>query len=174
MNDKLTEPVVAMVLAMDENRLIGKDNAMPWHIPGELAHFKKITMGKPVIMGRKTFESIGQALPGRLNIVVTRDSHWHHDGVQVAHGLEAALAEARAAAVRGQIDEVFVIGGAGLCRDAMPLTQRFYLTRIDRAFDGDTWLDAFEESDWVETYRESPDPTTTGGVPVHYCVLERS
>ena len=173
MSNSVAEPRIAMALAMDVNRLIGKGNDMPWCIPGELAHFKKITMGKPIIMGRKTFESIGRALPGRLNVVVTRDPHWRGEGVHVANTLEAALVEARAVAVRDQVDEVFVIGGAGLCRDAMPLTQRFYLTRIDHAFEGDTWLDAFEESDWVETTRESPDPMTTGGVAVHYCVLDR-
>lgn len=173
MSDTPADPIVAMALAMDVNRLIGKGDDMPWHIPGEQAHFKQITMGKPIIMGRKTFESIGRALPGRLNVVVTRDPDWRAEGVLVSNSLDAALGSARTQARTDGMSEVFVIGGAALCRDAMPDTQRFYLTRVDQAFDGDTWLDAFDEADWIETERESPDPSTTGGVPVHYCVLER-
>lgn len=166
-------PKIAMALAMDTNRLIGKDGGMPWYIPGEQAHFKSITLGKPVIMGRKTFESIGKPLPGRLNIVVTRDTSWSADGVVVAGSLDEALCAGRIKAIEHSAREVVVIGGAGLCRDAMPLIDRFYLTRVDKAFTGDTWLDSFAEEDWVEIERSSPDADTTGGIPIHYCVLER-
>ncbi len=162
-----------MALAMDINRLIGKEGGMPWWIPGELAHFKKITFGKPVIMGRKTYDSIGKPLPGRPNIVVTGNTAWQSDDVAVAHSLEEALSLGREQARRDGVEEVFVIGGAGLCRDAMPLIERFYLTRIDQAFEGDTWLDSFDEEEWDEVQRTSPPPSDTGGTPIHYCVLER-
>lgn len=166
-------PLLALALAMDVNRLIGRNNDMPWHIPGEQAHFKAITLGKPIIMGRKTFESIGRALPGRLNIVVTRDPTWSAEGVTQAVGLDAAISIARERAIADDVDEMIVIGGAALCREAMPVAQRFYLTRVSQAYEGDTWLDTFEESEWREIERSSPDPETTGGIPVHYCVLER-
>jgi dihydrofolate reductase len=167
-------PKIAMALAMDVNRLIGKDGDMPWKIPGELAHFKAITLGKPVIMGRKTFDSIGRPLPGRLNIVVTRDNRWNAEGVLVTHSLEQALNKGRDRAVEDGVDEVFVIGGAGLCRDAMPVTERFYLTRVDKAYEGDTWLDSFNEDEWKEVQRRTPQTSDTGGIPIHYCVLERA
>ena len=168
-------PRVAMAMAMDRDRLIGKDDGMPWHVPGEQAHFKALTLGKPIVMGRRTHESIGRPLPGRTNIVVTRNRDWRADGVIVVHSLDAALARGRDVAARAdtRADEVVVIGGAALCRDAMPLTERLYLTVIDAAFDGDTWLDAFDEADWREVAREEPDPTTTGGYRLAYRVLER-
>lgn len=170
----MNEPLhIAMALAMDRQRLIGANGALPWRIPGELAHFKSVTLGKPIVMGRATFDSIGHALPGRPNIVVTRDADWRADGVQVAHSLEQALDVGRAQATTLGADEVVVIGGAALCREAMPLTTRFHLTLIDADYEGDTWLDAFDWQDWIERSRESPDPATTGGVPIHFLELER-
>ncbi len=162
-----------MALAMDRNRLIGRDNGMPWRIPGEQAHFKEITLGKPIIMGRATFDSIGRPLPGRLNVVVTRSPEWHADGVVIAHDLDSALDSATAQARADGASEVVVIGGAALCHEVMERTHRFYLTRVDQAFDGDTWLECFNETDWQEVSRESPNPAITGGIPIHYCVLER-
>ena len=168
-------PRVAMMMAMDRNRLIGKGGGMPWHVPGEQAYFKAVTMGKPVLMGRRTFESIGRPLPGRTNVVVTRDRDWHADGVVVAHGLDEALAAGRrvAQAPATRADELVVIGGAALCREAMALTERLYLTVIDHEYDGDTWLDSYEPGEWCEVSREARDPATTGGVDVAYLVLER-
>ena len=144
--------MLAMMMAMDRNRLIGAEGGMPWHLPGELQYFKRVTMGKPIIMGRKTFDSIGRPLPGRANIVVTANHDWHHEGVLVAHDLDAAvdLAESH----RGTADEVMVIGGASLCRQAMPKTEKLYLTVIDHEFEGDTWLDSFDESEWREISAE--------------------
>lgn len=168
-------PRVAMAMAMDRNRLIGKDDGMPWHVPGEQAHFKALTLGKPIVMGRRTHESIGRPLPGRTNIVVTRNPDWRAEGVVVAHSLDAALERGRdvATAAGTRAEELVVIGGAALCRDAMSLTERLYLTVIDAAFDGDTWLDAFDEDDWREVAREEPDPATSGGYRIAYRVLER-
>jgi len=135
--------MVAMMMAMDSNRLIGKEGGMPWHVPGEMAYFKRVTMGKPVIMGRKTFESIGKPLPGRPNIVVTRNRDWAAEGVVIVHDLDTAVHTARDICLSAEqpVSEMMVIGGAGICREAMALTQRLYLTVIDHEFDGDTWLD---------------------------------
>lgn len=170
------EPVVAMMMAMDRNRLIGKDGGMPWHVPGEQAYFKAVTMGKPMVMGRVTHESIGRVLPGRTSIVVTRDPGWRAEGVVVAHSLDAALAAGRAVATEPatRAAELVVIGGAALCRDAMPLTERLYLTVIDHAFEGDTWLDSYHPEEWHEVSRERRDPATTDGLEVAYLVLERA
>ncbi len=170
-----------MMLAMDKNKLIGKDNGMPWHIPGEQAYFKVVTMGKPIVMGRKTYESIGRPLPGRPNIVVTRNTEWHVEGVQVCASLDEAIeagaqhyANKNTDSTRvdnpGEPPEVVIIGGAGLCREAMPQTQRIYLTLIDNEYEGDIWFDSFEWSDWAERSREEKDHE---GLKFAYLVLER-
>ena len=163
----MSKPVIAMMLAMDKNRLIGSQGDLPWRIPGELAYFKQVTMGKPIIMGRKTYESMGKPLPGRTNIVVTRNAQWQSESVTAASTIESALSIARNVAMQpGTIsDEVFIIGGAGLCRDAMPVTRRFYLTVVDHAFEGDTWLDSFHWDEWDKISSDVRDPSTTGGLP---------
>lgn len=168
------KPVVAMMMAMDRNRLIGSNGQLPWHIPGELAYFKSVTLGKPVIMGRKTFESIGKPLPGRTNVVVTRNPDWRAEGVLTARTLEQALHQAATVAGETNASESVIIGGAGLCRDAMPLTQRFYLTTVDHAYEGDTWLDSFHWDDWRVVSEDVRDPDTTGGLPVTYWILEKN
>jgi dihydrofolate reductase len=168
------EPVIAMMMAMDRNRLIGRDGQLPWHIPGELSYFKSVTMGKPVVMGRRTFDSIGKPLPGRPNIVVTRNGDWAVEGVHVAAGLDEALFMARALAVEATSQELMIIGGASLCSAAMPVTQRLYLTVVDHEFEGDTWLDSFHWKDWRVVSEDVRDPTTTGGLPVTYWVLEKA
>ncbi len=173
MNQK-TEPKIAMMMAMDRNRLIGRNGQMPWHIPGEMAYFKAVTMGKPLIMGRKTYDSIGRPLPGRPNIVITRNSDWTADGVHVAAGLDEAMIKARALAVEAQSDELMIIGGAVICREAMPVTQRLYLTVVDHEYEGDTWLDSFQWADWQVVSKDVRDLESTGGVPVTYWVLEKS
>jgi len=168
-------PIVAMMMAMDANKLIGADNSMPWHIPGEQAYFKTVTMGKPVIMGRKTFESIGKPLVGRSNIVVTSNHAWQHDGTHTVSSIEEALSTAKTIAARPEsvADEVMVIGGAALCRDFMPITERLYLTYIDAVFEGDTWLESFHWNEWQEISRETRDPAEIDGLDVTYFVLER-
>lgn len=164
-------PVIAMMMAMDKNKLIGRAGGMPWHIPGEMTYFKQVTMGKPVIMGRKTFESMGKPLPGRTNIVLTRDDGWSAAGVLRATGLDDAIQQAEHC--EGADEAIMIIGGAALCRDAMPITQRLYLTVIDHAYEGDTWLDSFDWNDWRKVSEEVRDPSTTGGVDVTYWVLEK-
>ena len=160
---------IAMIMAMDKNKLIGKDNGMPWHIPGEMAYFKKITLGKPVIMGRKTHESIGQALPGRQNIVVTRNNEWASAGIDAVTSVDAAIKLAR----RSNTEEIMIIGGAASCEVAMPITERLYLTVIDEAYEGDTWLESYEADQWREISRE--DIAANESVPsFSYLVLERA
>lgn len=159
-----------MMMAMDRNRLIGANGGMPWHISSDFKYFSRTTMGKPMIMGRATYESIGRPLPGRHSIVVTRDKNWRVEGVEVAHSLAQALAAARLHSGT----EMMIIGGASLCAQAMPLTRRLYLTVIDHAFEGDTWLDSFNECEWMEVSREDIDETAQGGYRFCYRVLERA
>jgi dihydrofolate reductase len=142
-------PLVSIIVAMDRGRAIGKDNRLPWHISEDLKRFKALTMGYPIIMGRKTFESIGRVLPGRTNIVVTRqDSYAAPAGVKTANSMEAAIVLARDA------DEVFVIGGREIYDEALPLAQRLYVTLVEGGFEGDTFFPSIDTSVWRETARE--------------------
>ena len=135
---------------MARNNVIGRDNGLPWRLPEDLKHFKAITLGKPVLMGRKTFESIGKPLPGRTNLVLTRDPAWKSDGVVVVHSISDALQNS---AVGGtpKNDEMAVIGGAEIYQLLMPLASRIYLTRIDADIPGDTVFAPLDYSQWVET-----------------------
>lgn len=137
-------PPLALIAARARNGVIGLDNRMPWYLPEDLAYFKRVTLGKPVVMGRKTFESIGRPLPGRLNIVVTRNPDWQAAGVQVAHSLDAALALAAAAAP----EEIMLIGGAELYRQALPQADVLYLTEIDAEFAGDAFFPEVDLARW--------------------------
>ncbi len=147
---------------------------MPWHIPGEQIYFKQVTMGKPIIMGRKTYDSIGRPLPGRPNFVVTRNADWQAEGVSTCTSLQMAIdAGAQYYVDQGSSEEapeVMIIGGAGLCREAMPQTQRIYLTAIDNEYEGDIYFDSFEWSDWVERSRQDKEHE---GLKYAYLVLER-
>ncbi|MFC6440961.1 type 3 dihydrofolate reductase [Bowmanella sp. JS7-9] len=130
---------ISMIAAMAHNRVIGKDNQMPWHLPADLKHFKAVTLGKPVIMGRKTYESIGKALPGRLNIVITRDSTYKLDEAVVVNNPEEALTAA------GDCEEVMVIGGGNIYQTFLPRCDRLYLTFIDANIDGDTQFPNYQQ-----------------------------
>jgi len=158
-----------MVMAMDREALIGRAGGLPWQLPEDLRHFKRVTLGKPIVMGRVTWESIGRALPGRANIVVTGNRDWSAEGAIVAHDLDAAFAAARTA--MPQAEELAVIGGAALCRAAMPRTERLYLTLIDAQFEGDTWLDSYRAEDWCELGRESR--RAPAGFDYHFLLLQR-
>lgn len=143
---------LVLVVARARNGVIGNAGALPWHIPADLKHFKALTVGKPIIMGRKTFESIGRPLPGRHNIVLTRDSGWRADGVTTA----ANLAEAVAAAgldPRARADTIMVIGGAQIYAEALPAATRIEVTEVDAAPDGDTFMPAFDMTRWREVAR---------------------
>lgn len=138
---------------MAKDRVIGKANQMPWHLPADLKHFKSVTLGKPVVMGRKTFESIGRPLPGRQNIVITRSRDWQAEGVEVVHSLQEALQ--RAADAR----EVMIIGGGQLYVEALPHADRLYLTHIDLQVEGDTYFPDYAVYQWesVDTELHQPD-----------------
>jgi len=136
--------LISLIVAMDRNRLIGRGNALPWHLPADLAHFKAVTMGKAIIMGRKTYESIGRPLPGRHNIIISRNPVFSAPGCTVVASVEAALAAA------GEVDEVMVIGGAQLYAELLPRAQRIYLTRIEAEFDGDAWFPSLDAASWQE------------------------
>ena len=138
---------LSLIVAMDENRLIGRNNALPWHLPADLAYFKRTTMGKPVVMGRKTYESIGKPLPGRRNIVITGNAGFNAPGCEIADSIEAAMSLAHAN------DEVMLIGGASLYQQTIERATKLYITRIHHAFDGDTWFPEFDLSAWKEEYR---------------------
>lgn len=139
---------VIIVAAMARNREIGLASAMPWRLPGELQHFKATTMGKSIVMGRKTWESIGRALPGRQNIVVTRNRDYRADGCLVVPSLLLAIE-------RADGDEVMVIGGGQLYQQALPMADRMVLTRVDCAPAADTWFPEWDEKEWCETHRRS-------------------
>jgi dihydrofolate reductase len=133
---------ISIIAAMSFDRLIGNKNQLPWHLPADLKHFKAITLGKPIIMGRKTFESIGKALPGRTNIVISRDHRFTATGCIVAHSLEAALQQA-------SFDEIMIIGGATLYEYALPLADTLYLTIVNGHFVGDCYFPAWSDGSWV-------------------------
>jgi len=142
---------LSLIVAMDENRLIGNDNQLPWHLPADLAFFKRTTMGKPIIMGRKTFESIGKALPGRRNIVITRDPDFTASGCEIVNSIDAALHCCAAD------EEVMLIGGASLYQQTIDQATRMYITRIHHRFEGDTWFPEFEHGDWQIENQEDFD-----------------
>ena len=141
--------IISLIAAMAKNRVIGYQGKMPWHLPADLKHFKKITLNKPIIMGRKTFQSIGRALPLRRNIVVTRDSTFSAPGIEIANNIEAALKLAGAA------PEVMIIGSRELYKEAMNIADCLYLTLIDAQFPGDTFFPAYEQDNWREVSNES-------------------
>ncbi|MDV7340890.1 dihydrofolate reductase [Terasakiella sp. A23] len=146
---------ISMIVAVAENGAIGKDNKMLWHIPEDFKYFKATTMGKPMIMGRKTFESIGRPLPGRLNIVITRDTDWQADGVMVVHDLETALSAAFAEAEAKNAEEVMVVGGSQIYQQAMDQADRIYYTEIHKSYGHDASFPALDKAVWAETSREN-------------------
>ena len=153
---------LSLIVAVGENGVIGRDNALPWHISEDLRYFKQVTSGKTVIMGRKTFQSIGRPLPNRSNIVVTRDPAFHAEGVTVAHGLDEALSQAGG-------NEAMVIGGISLFLEALPRADRFYLTEIHRAYEGDVHFPAWDRAPWREVTRRR----VAGDPDISFVVFER-
>lgn len=153
---------VSAIAAMAENKVIGKDNNMPWHIPEESKYFRRVTMGKPIIMGRKSMDAFAKPLPGRLNVVISRSAPTSPiEGVVYTTTVEDAIVAAKQVAQRDGKDEVFIIGGAQIYKAAMPYTEKFYLTVIHKNYDGDTFLTSFNEKDWAteqEEHHEAADP----------------
>ena len=142
---------ITLLAAIGRNLVIGRGGSMPWHLPEDLAHFKHTTMGHTLVMGRKTFDSIGRALPGRRTIVVTRNPSWSHPDVETAHSLADALALA------GPADQVFVVGGGEVYGEAMPFAQQMLLTEVPDAPEGDTFFPEWVVQDWREVDREHRD-----------------
>ena len=163
----MISPIITLIAARARNGVIGRNNQMPWKIAGEQAYFKRMTMGSPIVMGRKTWESLGRPLPGRRNIVVTRNPAYTATGADVVDSLDDALRLA------GGSEEVFVIGGAQLYAAAMPRANRILLTEIDADFDGDTFMPALDRNEWREMSREVHPPTTERPFSYSYVVYER-
>ena len=139
---------LVMIAALAENHVIGLDNKMPWHLPADLKHFKAMTLGKPIIMGRKTWDSLGRPLPGRLNLVVSRQPDLQLEGAETFSSLDDALQRAEAWAREQDADEIMLIGGAQLYIQALERAQRLYLTRIEASPEGDAFFPQFEENQW--------------------------
>jgi len=160
-----THPAISMIVARSRNHVIGVDNQMPWKISADLQFFKKVTMGHPVIMGRKTWESIGRPLPGRRNVVVSRNANLQLTGAEVANSLDAALA------TLNEFPRVFVIGGEQLFTQAFPKVDRLYITEIDIDVEGgDTFFEVPNPSEWKEVQRT---PASEGEVTFNFLTLER-
>lgn len=158
--------MISMIVAHDLQKVIGINNDMPWHLPEELGYFKKMTMGKAMIMGRKTFESIGRPLPGRQSIVVTRNPDFTYEGVIVKHSLEEAIEAAKAIN-----DETMIIGGAEIFKLGLAIADRLYITEIQQDYEGDTYFPSYEQ-DWV-VVSKSELQRSADGTTYYYLVYER-
>ena len=157
---------ISLIVAMAKNRVIGNKNQMPWHLPADFAYFKKVTLEHPVIMGRKTFLSIGRPLPRRRNIVVSRNPAFRADGIDVAASLDEAINMC-------QNEKPFVIGGASLYAEALPRVDRVYLTEVDATPEGDTFFPALEEKTWREISRERRETDEKNVHAMEFVVLDR-
>lgn len=143
---------ISLIVAVDLNNGIGKDNQLPWHLPADLKHFKNLTSGHPVLMGRKTFDSIGKALPNRRNIVISRQSGVEFPGVEFCNSLEQAVMLCK------NEDEIFIIGGSQIFEQALPLSDTLYLTRIDHNFEADTFFPEINPEQWIEIEKNHHHP----------------
>ncbi|KOO13555.1 diacylglycerol kinase [Vibrio xuii] len=159
--------IISMIAAMAQDRVIGIDNQMPWHLPADFAWFKRCTMGKPVVMGRKTYDSIGRPLPGRQNIVISRDASLVIEGVTTVTSIEEALAAA------GSVEEVMVIGGGTIYEACLPKANKLYVTHIEAEIQGDTQFPAWGD-EFKETYSEAYSADEKNAYDMRFVVLERS
>lgn len=155
---------LSVIAALARNRVIGRDNDLPWHLPEDLKRFRALTMGHHIVMGRKTYESLGRLLPGRTTVVVTRNSHYQVPGAIVVNSLEQALQAC------GDDPEIFLIGGAELYQQSLALAGRLYLTEIDADFEGDAYFPEFVAAHWRETAREKH--ISADGLPFSYVTYE--
>ena len=158
---------VSLIAAMASNRVIGRDNRLPWHLSADLKRFKRLTLGHTLVMGRKTFESIGRPLPGRSTIVVTRQEGYAPEGVQVVHSIAEALELA------GGDDEVFIAGGGDIFQQTLPVADRLYLTIIEEAFPGDAYFPEYDESQWRLVDREDHGPAEDAPFSWSFQTLDR-
>ena len=156
--------MLSLCVAMDKRGLIGCNNALPWHLPADLKHFRAITMGKPIIMGRKTYESIGRPLPGRLNIVLSRDTKLSLAGCQVLHDFDELLAFTQ------NYEECVVIGGSSIYKRLLPMVERLYVTWVDGEFEGDCYFPDFQPEKWQEIERQEFSPDKDNLYPYSFTV----
>lgn len=159
--------MISLIVAATENNVIGRAGDLPWRLRDDLRRFKELTMGKPIVMGRKTFESIGRSLPGRRNIIVTRQADY------IAEGCDVVGSVANAVALADDAPEIMVIGGAEIYRQFLPLTDRIHLTRVHATIDGDTHLPELHEDEWLETGREARSADADNDFDVTFLTLER-
>lgn len=164
---------LSLICALSENGVIGRNNALPWHLSEDLKYFKRVTMGKCIIMGRKTWESIGRALPGRTNIVVTRARDYEADNARVVDSLADAIDLAENISFIDGSDEAFVIGGAEMYKAALPIVDRMHLTLVHADVEGDTWFPEFDPEEWEEISQEEFPASETNPYPYSICVFER-
>jgi len=156
-----------MVVATANNRVIGKDNDMPWHLPADLAYFKQTTLGKPIIMGRKTYESIGRPLPGRQNIVISRDVNYQAEGVNVVSSVDAALA------LVTDVEEVMVIGGGAIYEHCLPAAHRLYITHIEAEIQGDTQFPFYDTNVWKKISSSKRLADDKNAYNLDFCIYEK-
>jgi dihydrofolate reductase len=164
---------LALIWAMSQNRVIGRNNALPWYLPEDLKYFKRVTMGKPVIMGRKTWDSIGRPLPGRTNIVITRDRAFTAEGVKVVHSLDEAIRMAENICLINGGDEAVVMGGAEIYALALPKADRLYMTQVHADVHGDAFFPEFDLESWEELGREDFKASVANPYDYSFVVLKR-
>jgi dihydrofolate reductase len=162
------KPLISLVAAMAKGRVIGKDNKMPWHLPADLAHFKKITLGKPVVMGRKTFESIGRPLPGRRNVIISREKNKIIEHAECVTSLESAFS------LLSEEPEIMIIGGATIYQQALEMADKLYLTYIDLNCEGDAFFPAFDEKRFEIKSQEAHEPDEKNSLAYQFLCLERA
>lgn len=164
----MSQPVLSLIAAMADDRAIGIDNRLPWKLPADMQWFRRHTLGKPIVMGRKTFESFGgKPLPQRTNIVITRDENYRAEGALVVHTIDEAIAAA------GAVDEVMIIGGESFYRQMLPRAERFYLTLVHGKFEADAWFPEFDWNEWREVAREEHPADEKNPYACTFLILQR-
>ena len=158
---------LALIVAMDEAGLIGKDNDLPWRLSADLQYFRRVTMGKPIIMGRKTHESIGRPLPGRDNIIITSDTQYQAEGCIVTHSISEALKQCK------QVEEAMIMGGASLYKQCLPLVDIIYLTQVHATLKFDTWFPALDKKDWIVVSEKRHPADDKNEYPYSFMVYQR-
>jgi len=165
---------LALIAAMAQNRVVGIDNKLPWHLPEDLKYFKRITTGKAVIMGRKTYESIGRPLPNRTNIVITRSADFTASGIEVVNSLDAAIELAENVSLINAVDEIMVIGGAQIYEAALPQADRLYLTHVHANVEGDAYFPEVDMTGWKELGREDYESSETNPYNYSFVVYDKT
>jgi len=170
--------ILSMIVATADNNVIGKDNDMPWHLPADLAYFKKVTLGKPIIMGRKTYESIGRPLPGRRNIVISRDESYvpqgkGAEGVDTVTSVEQALALVDGSDGTMAVEEIMVIGGGAIYKHCLPAADRLYITHIKASIDGDTQFPHYDDGSWSKVTSDVRVSDEKNVYQLDFCIYEK-